>query len=161
MTELPSAVEPLLADYRTLLERELPGLMAGLYVHGSIALEAFNPGFSDVDFITVVSRRCNFDDLQRLAKIHQQLHQHYPRPPLEGSYLQWPDLGKFEDAIPPSPCFHDRQLHPAGHHDVNAVTWWVLKHRGLTLVGPEPADLDFSVDWDMLMDRMRANLNTY
>lgn len=38
--------------------------MAALYLHGSIALDAFVPGQGDIDLITVVSRRCTPDDIE-------------------------------------------------------------------------------------------------
>lgn len=36
--ELPESIKPLLQEYISLMEKELPGLMAAFYLHGSIAL---------------------------------------------------------------------------------------------------------------------------
>jgi hypothetical protein len=80
---------------------------------------------------------------------------------LEGSYLQWDDLGKSGEPVSPHPHYHDGRLEPDACSDVNDVTWWILKHRGLALIGPEPSDLAFQVDLDMLIARMKHNLNTY
>lgn len=160
-TQLPESVKPLLDDYIALMEKELPGLMTGLYLHGSTALDAFDPAQSDVDFITVTSRTCTPDDVARLAVIHQTLAAKYLRPPLQGSYLKKSDLGQFENSIEPQPYYSDGTLHPLGHHDINAVTWWLLKNRGVTLFGTEAQALEFSVDWDKLLSDMMQNLNTY
>jgi hypothetical protein len=159
--EIPRLIQPLLEAYLTRMAAELPGFMAACYLHGSVALGAFNPRLSDIDFITVVSRRCTDHDIQRLTAIHRELEQRYPRWPLQGSYFQWGDLGRFEDSIEPCPAYHDGSLHPAAHHDVNPVTWHVLKTRGVALAGPEPGALDFMVDWDRLIAGMHQNLNTY
>ena len=44
---------------------------------------------------------------------------------------------------------------------LNSVTWWELKNHGIPIVGPEPRNLAFTVDWDALIAEMMANLNSY
>jgi hypothetical protein len=148
-----------LTEYLDTIQAKLPGLMIGCYLHGSLALGAFNEHFSDIDFITVMSRRCTESDIQRLADVHRMIAAKYPRWQLQGSYLQPDDLGKTEAAIEPAPYYSDGVLHPAGHHDLNEVTWWLLKNRGITLFGAE--NLNYTVDWSVLIEKMRENLNTY
>jgi hypothetical protein len=158
---LPHVVQAVIDDYVTRVQAELPGLMVGMYLHGSLALDAFTPEFSDIDFIAVTSRRCTDGDVEHLAAIHQAVERTHPQPALQGSYLQACDLGKFEDTIEPQPCYSDGVLRPSGHHDINAVTWWLLKNRGVVIVGTDPKELSFSVDWDRLTADMKINLNTY
>ena len=158
---IPQPVQLVLNEYIGLVNDALPGLLAGMYLHGSLALDAFNPGRSDIDFITVTSRRCTLADIDSLRAVHHTLAQHYPHAQLEGSYLQWHDLGRFEDTMPAHPHIHDGILHPNGYHDINAVTWWILKHRGIAIIGPPSDQLGIHVDWDDLIDKMRHNLNTY
>lgn len=50
MTELPPDVQAVMKAYLRALENKLPGLVTGLYLHGSIALGAFDPRFSDIVF---------------------------------------------------------------------------------------------------------------
>jgi hypothetical protein len=158
---IPEPVQPVLQEYLRLMEEELPGLLAGFYLHGSLALGAFNRHSSDIDFIAVVSRRCTAGDVERLQSVHAEVAHRRPQWPLQGSYLKWEDLGQFEGVIPPSPHLHDGVLTPDGCRDVDSVTWWLLKNRGIALVGPEPQELTFSVDWERLITRMRGNLDTY
>jgi hypothetical protein len=143
------------------MEEELPDLLVGFYLHGSLALGAFSPTFSDIDFISVVSRRCTENDVEHLRNVHATVAREHPRWEMSGSYLMWEDLGRSEEAIPLGPCYHDSVLNPAGHHDLSFVTWWVLKNRGIALVGPQLQDLDFAVDWERLLTGMHKNLNTY
>lgn len=159
--KIPHAIQPVLDAYVAAVNQALPGLMTAFYLHGSIALDAFNPRFSDIDFITLVSRRCTGGDIERLRQIHHDLLRQFPRGEFSGSYLQASDLGKFEDTIAPYPFYNDNKLHPKGYHDLNAVTWWVLKTRGIALVGSQPQTLNYTVDWDVLIVNMRHNLNTY
>jgi hypothetical protein len=148
-------------DYRAFMEADLPGFLSGLYIQGSIALGAFNPGQSDIDFVAVISRRATEDDIARLTAVHQKVATLYPTMPLEGSYLQPADLGKLEDAIEPAPYIHDGKLEPSGYHDINRVTWWILKNRAITLLGTDARDLGFQVDWDALYADTLKNLNSY
>lgn len=99
--EIPQQVQPLLNDYIGVIEKELPGFMSACYLHGSIALGAFQPSFSDIDFITVISQRSSENDIDRLAAIHQTLKQKYPDLSMSGSYLQGHDVGQSEDAVEP------------------------------------------------------------
>ena len=160
-TEIPQLVQRVLGEYTALVHESLPGLLTGLYLHGSLALAAFDPRLSDIDFISITSRRCTAADIDSLRAIHDALRQRYPQARLEGSYLLWEDLGRFEDTIPPHPHIHDGVLHASGYHDINAVTWWVLKHRGIALVGPPAEHLDIQVDWNDLIAKMHHNMNTY
>jgi hypothetical protein len=158
---IPRLVKPMLDEYISMMQHELPGFLQGFYIHGSLALSAFNPQFSDIDFIATSTRRCTVHDVAQLKAIHQRINVHFPKWPLSGSYLQVNDLGKEKDEIAACPFFHEGVMHEAGHFEVNAVTWWLLKHRGITIVGPEPDSLDFEVEWGRLIAEMHINLNTY
>lgn len=157
----PPFLQPLFEDYLGHLQRDLPGYMTGCYLHGSLALGAFQPHTSDIDCIITISRRSATDDIACLSAIHRTLQMRYPDWPLSISYLQWGDLGRFQDSIEPHPYYHDGVLHPAGYNDINAVTWWLLKHREITLYGPPTATMDFTVDWERLVADMHINMNTY
>lgn len=131
----------------------------GIYLHGSIALGAFNEHASDIDFVTVLHAPATASEIDYLRRIHKEIAAAYPRWGMDGSYLQWSDLGKFEAEIAPYPYYHDGVLHPHGYHEINAVTWWILKNHGIALMDAPP--LAFEVDWDVLIQRMWENLHTY
>lgn len=154
-------VQTLLDDYLRLMNDALPGLLEGLYLHGSIALGAYIHGQSDIDAIMVIGRRCTESDIDALRTLHATLTERYPKLLLEGSYVQWHDLGQAAENIPPHPNVHDHILNPSGRFDINAVTWWVLKQHGIAVLGPESAQLAIEVDWDDLIDKMYDNMNSY
>jgi hypothetical protein len=158
---IPQPVQQVLDEYIALVQETLPGLLTGVYLHGSLALNAFNPGLSDIDFITITSRRCTATDIDTLRALHHTLTQRYPLAQLEGCYLQVQDVGRFEDTMPPHPYVHDGIFHASGYHDINAVTWWILKHRGIAVSGPPPDQFDIHIDWENLLVKMHHNLNTY
>lgn len=158
---VPAPIQPLLAAYLAALDQAVPDLMATCYLHGSIALDAFDSQLSDIDFITVVTRACTPEDIAHLRAIHQVIAQEYPQWLLEGSYLQLHDLGQLRNSRTPAPYHHDNTFHASGAFDTNAVTWWVLKHQGIALRGPAPETLGFDVSWDALIAEMAQNLNSY
>ena len=159
--DIPLPVQLVLNEYIGLINDALPDVLVGVYLHGSLALGAFELGLSDIDFITITSRRCSTADIDTLRAIHQWLSQQYPDIPLEGSYLQWRDVGQLQATMLPHPYIHDGILHSSGYHDINGVTWWILKYRGIAVIGPPPEQFDIQVDWDDLVAKMHDNLNTY
>ncbi len=158
---IPEVIRPMLQAYLDLLNRELPNFVEAVYLHGSIALDAFDERQSDIDTITVISRLASEGDVQKLGQIHETIASQYPRWLLEVSYLQAADLGQPESAIPPHPTYHDNELNPVGHFDVSPVTWWLLKNKGIALLGSDPQKLTYSMDWSMLIADMKHNMNTY
>jgi hypothetical protein len=157
----PQPAQQVLNEYIALAHTTVPGLLNGVYLHGSLALNAYNPGLSDIDFISITSRRCTDADIEGLRALHHTLLQTYPQAQLEGCYLLAQDVGRFEDSMPPHPHVHDGIFHSAGYHDINAVTWWILKHRGIAVYGPSPDQFDIQIDWERLLGNMHHNLNTY
>ncbi|HET9906428.1 MAG TPA: aminoglycoside adenylyltransferase domain-containing protein, partial [Anaerolineales bacterium] len=116
---------------------------------------------SDIDFVTVLNRRLTPRDTGKLQSIHQELEKNFPQWKMLGSYIQPGDLGKLDGNIQPHPHYHDGVLHQDGHNELNAVTWWELKHHGIAVVGIEPQNLSFTLDWNVLITEMMENLNTY
>lgn len=159
-SRIPAHIQPLLDDYTHALDREVPDLVTGLYIHGSIALNAYVPGKSDIDTTAFLSRPAITTDLEQLQALHQTHAATHPRPLLEVSYVQWSDLGKPESNVT-SPIYHDGNFKAAGNFDVNLVTWWIIKQHGITLIGPQSSELPLAVDWSRLIQQMHTNLNSY
>ncbi|MBI1277773.1 MAG: DUF4111 domain-containing protein [Anaerolineaceae bacterium] len=158
---IPEVIQPMLQAYVDLLNRELPDFVEAVYLHGSIALDAFDEQRSDIDTITVISRPANENDVQKLTSLHKTLASQYRRWLLEVSYLQAADLGQSESAIQPHPIYHDNKLDSAGHFDVNPVTWWLLKNKGIAILGADAQQLPFEASWDTLLGYMHENINSY
>ncbi len=158
---IPDPIQPLLNEYRALIERDAFDLVQGCYVHGSIALEAFDPDHSDIDFVAVLNRTATLAEIAVLADIHQRITTQYPQWQLEGSYFQISDLGQEAEKITPYPCVHDGKFDPNGKHDINPVTWWLLKTKGIPLWGNPPQALPFDIAWATVRAYSQQNLNTY
>ncbi len=156
---IPELIQPLLTEYLSLIETRLPGFMTACYIHGSIALAAFNPHLSDIDFVALISRPASPQECDHLRTLHRTLAAKYPRWALEGIYLQPDDLASSTPTL--APTHHDGNLHLSTDFERSEVTWWLLKNRGIALLGTQPHNLPFTVDWDVLVSNMKHNLNTY
>ena len=158
---VPEVIRPMLQAYLDHLSQNLSDFAQGVYLHGSIGLDAFDEQRSDIDTLVVLSRRGTGDDILKLTTIHETIASQYPRWLLEVSYVQAADLGQPESVITPHPIYHENTLDAAGNFDTSPVTWWVLKHKGIALLGAEPQQLPFTTDWEAVLSYMRENINSY
>jgi hypothetical protein len=153
---IPAVLVPTLECYVSAVAQRLPDFLGSFYVVGSIALDEFNPYFSDVDFVAGIRRTARESEVQALKEIHSEIDRDRPRWKLEGMYQlesQWSEAGDFLN-------YHDGHLnlHPA---EPDPVTWWILKHHGIPLLGPDPRFLPITADADLLVSWTRQNMNTY
>jgi len=158
---LPEPVQPVIEDYISLVGHQLPGWINAFYIVGSIALDEFNEQFSDIDFVAVLNRKATSKEIDELRRVHHVIERNHPRWKMSGSYIQPSDLGKLEGEMELHPHYHDGVLHPNNSSELNSVTWWELKNRGIAVLGEEPQKLPFTVDWSRLISRMRENMNSY
>ncbi len=157
---VPFHVQSLLDDYISQVNAQLPGLLRAFYIEGSIALGGFNAHFSDIDFVAILQHRADPTDIETLRHIHKDVEKNTPQWKLSGHYLLWDDLNTL-DEVDAHPYYHDGKLRLDGHFEIHSVEGWILKNYGIAIMGPEPQTLPFTVDWDLLIEKMRENLNTY
>lgn len=133
----------------------------GFYILGSIALDGFHEDFSDIDFVAVLTHRASREEFEKLRNIHRRAEKKLPRPRLSGGYFLVKDLGQLQGNGGPYLSFHDGKLRIQEKLEANPITWWEPKNRGIAIVGDEPQKLNFTVDWDLLIDWMMGNMNSY
>jgi len=160
-SRIPSSIQPLLAEFLSHLQEQFGEVLTGFYILGSIALGAYTEGQSDIDFVAVLNRQASAYEIEVLQALHRHLREKYPRPVLEGQYLQTGQLGRLDNEVEGYPNYHDGMLHPDDRHGLNLVMWWVLKNKGITLLGTPTQELPIAVDWNRLVSEMVVNLNTY
>ena len=158
---IPDSVQPIIEDYVLSTNKHVPHLINAFYLVGSIALGEFNERFSDIDFVTVLNRSATATEIEQLREIHQTIEINHLGWKMSGSYIQVDELGKLDDQIGPHPQFHDGVLRSNAQNGLNTVTWWELKHHGIAVLGTEPQNLSFKVDWNVLITKMKENMNSY
>jgi predicted nucleotidyltransferase len=158
---LPRTLQPLITTYLEEVKL-LDYKFYGIYIYGSIALGAFRETDSDIDIVALTLGEWTADELNRLENVHRQLAKKDPLARrLEIIYLPHHALEKQSEQIPPYPRFRDGKFLPASHGDFNAVTAWLIKHKGIHLAGPEPGRLRLVVTWEDVLQAMDYNLNHY
>jgi hypothetical protein len=131
-------VYELVSRYLDLVDAEVPGLVEGFYLVGSVALDDFRPGASDVDFVAVTADPPTPAARAALSRIHRRL------PLLDGAYRTWTDLAGPAEAAGDTP-----------------VTWHTLARHGIAVRGPHPSTVDIHLDPAALSAWCRGNLNAY
>jgi len=169
---LPPEVEAEINKHVALVDRVLPGRLAGLYVVGSTALGAFLPGKSDIDFVAVLDGDVASSELDGLRRAQRQVHSRAvrraltSRPPgwplvCNGVYVRWDDFARSTADVRPI-CGHVAREFAIGQgFDVNPVTWSTLARGGVPVRGPEVSRLGVRDDDQELRVWTRANLDGY
>ncbi|MDP2860969.1 MAG: DUF4111 domain-containing protein [bacterium] len=67
--QISPAIKILLDDIADKIEKLLGDNFVGLYVHGSIAMNCFNPLISDIDFLIVIREKIGVREKRNLAQI--------------------------------------------------------------------------------------------
>ncbi|NDI33172.1 hypothetical protein [Chengkuizengella sediminis] len=131
MKIVPDIVQVILNEYISLFNKHFPNTLEGLYLHGSIVLNAFVDNSSDIDFITVVNRNLVKIDLELLSEIHNKIALKYKHPKLDGVYILWEDMGKLESDDNSYAYYNGGKLSVGTYFNFNPVTWWTLKSKGI------------------------------
>jgi len=161
MNNIPEGVNTILKEYFKLFESELPNLVEAYYIYGSIALGSFHYGLSDIDFIAVVKRQVTELDIDILKEIHSNIKKKFSKTDLMGLYVMGNDLQLGYENEKSCPCFIDGVYKGLKKFEKDSIDAFQLKKYGLTVKGKRIENLDFTVNWDILIHNMRENLNTY
>lgn len=127
------------------LSRSIPEVLeeklVGLYVYGSLVTGGYDDGVSDVDLLAVTTEDLDDVTLKRLRLMHALIEEAQPRwsGRVEVAYLSTAGLKSFKTRS--SPMINISPGEPI--HRIEAgkdwlVNWYLVRTRGVTLVGPPP-----------------------
>ncbi len=139
-TEIALLIEALFGGVRDALGDNL----LGFYLRGSLALGGFNPETSDVDILVVTERPVSEAEFEALDSLHaripagdNQYGRHY-----EVSYVDRASLKRFRPGERRHPTADsDWPFGWAEHRDNFVLERWMVRERGVSLVGPDPKTL--------------------
>ena len=77
---LPPDVSATMSAYARLVDDKLPERIRGLYLAGSVALDDYRPGRSDIDFVAVSDTALQPPELETLRQVHTELKRTVPGP---------------------------------------------------------------------------------
>lgn len=157
----PHEVRTVCRAYLDLVDEAMPGLVEGLYLHGSLGFGEWYAGRSDVDFVAVTTRHPDRATVRVLRDVHLRLGETFPRPAYDGFYATWDDLARSPRECPDVPCTLGGQWRDEGRFDVNPVTWHELARHGVTVRGPDLEEGRTWTDARALRAYTHGNLESY
>lgn len=158
---LPTPVQATVDAYRRALHDEAPGLVEGLYLVGSVALDDFQPHTSDIDFVAVTASRLQPRQVEALGRVHAALRARQRRPFFDGVYVTWDDLATDPAQLDPGPSVHEGRLKAQDRGERNPITWHTLAQQGVACCGPSPAALAIWQNRERLAAWTNDNLDAY
>ena len=135
----------------------------GAYLQGSFAVGDFDE-HSDVDFLIVIKEEVSDAQLTALQNLHGRIYaldapwaQH-----LDGSYIPQTTLRR-DDPTKAALWYLDNgsRILVKSDHDNTLVVRWMVRERGITLIGPEPKRLIEPVTADDLRNEVRATMRDW
>ena len=149
-----------LAELVSRAEATVGDALVGLYLQGSFALGDFDE-HSDVDFITVVDDEPDTARLAALTRMHEDLFtlpSEWARH-LEGSYFPRDVLADHGRSSEPVWYLdHGSTQLVLSDHCNTPVVRWIVRERGVPLVGPDPAELMPPIPGDTLRKHMVSTI---
>ena len=172
--DVPTGVRRTVEGYLEVADRLLPGRVTGFYLVGSVALGAYRPGRSDIDFVAAVDGDGDLSpaDLRRLRLVQVASGLRTAPPALvrghvslpgtcNGVFVRAADLPRPVTTIVPLASHVGARLRAGGGFDVNPVQWTTLARDGVAVRGPEPAALGLDPEPDRLRQWNLDNLAAY
>ncbi|MGB5947551.1 aminoglycoside adenylyltransferase domain-containing protein, partial [Paenisporosarcina sp.] len=159
MSEIPTLVQKVLDEYIALVNERLPNTLEEVYLQGSIALGAYVENSSDIDFIGITNRRLLEADAVVLTEIHSKIANRYKHPELDGVYILREDLGRLNLGDDHYINYNSGKLSCSSNFD--PIIWWILKTKGIKIVGTERTALDFDIHSKHLISYVNENMNSY
>jgi len=159
LVDFPEEVRKVIDTYFSLLETTVPNLLEGLFLFGSISIGAFKYGFSDLDFIAVLKRKVTQPELRALKDLHTEMQQRFPKVILDGMYVLKDDAEDISGTE--SLRFNEGKFYGYRTFDTNSIDAYQLKEYGIAIKGNQIECLNYVVEWEVLINNMRDNLNSY
>jgi Domain of unknown function (DUF4111)/Nucleotidyltransferase domain len=170
---MDTAVERAARRYLAQVDQLLPGVVGGFYLVGSVALGAYRPRRSDIDFIAVLESGGDHRDLRRLRLQHARsgvdtaitalLERRSPLTgTLNGVFVGDHDIEKPVTqirAVASHTGGRFRTDHPGS--DLSPVAWKVFAEHGIAIRGPQPSLLGLDPQPELLRSWTAANLESY
>ncbi|MFD0970331.1 aminoglycoside adenylyltransferase domain-containing protein [Plantactinospora endophytica] len=154
-------VRQLLVDYLAIVDAELPGRVEGLYLVGSVALDDFRPGVSDVDFVAVTAEPLLPDAARAVGRTHARMARRHRRPHFDGIYVTWQDLAADPSTTVDALDAHEGRVRRRGPDGGDPVAWHTLAEHGVPVRGPRREDVEVWTDRRALAAWTHRNLDEY
>lgn len=155
---LPTEIAVTMSAYLSGVDAKLPDRIRGLYLVGSVALNDYQPGQSDIDFVAITETALRPLELEQLGRFHSELRRRAPRPKLDGVYVTASEL-QVDPTDLSAPYCLDGRFASSGGFNANPVTWMTI-HR-YPIILRDPAQPVVWHDEERLRGWCSENLQSY
>jgi predicted nucleotidyltransferase len=164
-TKIPEHPYPELREVLTIfvdeIAAELGENLVGIYLVGSIASGDFDAD-SDIDFLIVTSSELTEANIKPLQGIQTKINDMdcYPAKHLEGSYISIADLNDWSTVGQKKLFYFDNgsTTYEQSTHDNQWHVRWILRERGITLVGPNPETILKPIPINELLNEIKRTM---
>lgn len=143
------------------IKKELAGNLIGVYLVGSIATGDFDLD-SDVDFLVVTNTALTEPNIESLQEIQLKIHNIdcYPAKHLEGSYISISDLNNWHTVGEKKLYYFDNgsTRFEQSTHDNQWHVRWILRERGVTLIGQKPETIMATIPLEELANEIKTTM---
>jgi predicted nucleotidyltransferase len=141
------------------IKAELAENLIGVYLVGSLASGDFDLD-SDVDFLVVTLTELTETNRKSLQEIQVKIHDIdcYPAKHLEGSYISIADLNNWRTVGEKKLYYFDNgsTTFEESIHDNQWHVRWILRERGITLVGQKPETIMQAIPFYELSNEIKT-----
>lgn len=166
---MPTAETSFPPEVNEILTALVPGVraalgknLAGVYLRGSLATGEFIDT-SDLDFLVVTKSPVSDPEFAALVELHARLaalpNKYANR--LEGAYIDRLALKRFQPGQRHPTVESESPLRWQDHGYQWKLERWVLRERGVSLLGPNPRSLIDPISAEDLRDAVRARLRDW
>lgn len=164
-TKIPDHPYPELRDVLNMfvdeISAELRENLVGIYLVGSIASGDFDLD-SDVDFLVVTNTELTEENMRPLQDIQIKIHDIdcYPAKHLEGSYISIGDLNNWDIVGQKKLYYFDNgsTTYEQSTHDNKWHVRWILRERGIILVGQKPETILRAIPLNELLNEIKTTM---
>jgi hypothetical protein len=100
-------------------------------------------------------------DLEILKKIHNVMQRKFRKSILDGMYILKEDIETLDRGNITCIRFNEGVFKGFKSFDTNSIDAFELKKYGITVKGHEIENFEYTVDFDILINKMKYNINTY
>ena len=157
---MPETVAGALVAWLEIHDRLAPAVVEGLYVVGSVALVDWQPN-SDIDVVAFIADPTDAATVASLEAAHRAYREEFDRPPVDGPFLSWADVGSPPVAAQRAWSLDGEFRFDGECFEINPVTWYTLAEHGIAVRGSAAASLDVYLDDADRRTWVRENVDTY
>lgn len=157
---LPHPADRILAGLVNQIVPIQPRFVDGIYVTGSLPMNDFHSGKSDIDFLVLCAALPDRKMAAQLTHIHKVIQKQFPKPDLSGSYVASESMQTGDIHHIKALTWHGGIMR-YGDLEMAPVCQQELKTVALTLYGEQAETLPIDVKPDVLCRFLHDNINSY